>query len=240
MITPGEGPGSVSNPMVRVLGTIGACVTLVLLALAGANKISREKEQQTLEGLLTTPLDSAQILFGKWLAAVWTVSPIMVILLLVWGMGMMTGGIHPASLPLLLGAYLVYVCCFSTLGLWLSMASRTTLRATLFSLLSSMVMVMGPGLLMRAIEGHSAHGPNDAPIWYDLIVEYGFTPPLTLWTLTFHGDAVQNDRYAMLRIVAALVGLLFYIGITALMWVSMLRRLRGITADAPRSEGGGG
>lgn len=240
MVTQGDGPSGISNPMVRVLGTIGACVTLVLLALAGSSKISREKEQQTLEALLTTPLDSVEILFGKWLASVWMVSPIIVVLLLIWAMGVMTGGVHPASLPLVLGAYIVYVGCLSTLGLWLSMASRTTLRATLLSLLVAMVLVIGPGLLLRALEGHTLRGLNEAPEWYDLIAEYSFTPPVALWTLTFHEEALHSDPYVMLRIVAALFGLLVYMGATAVMWASMLRRLRESASDSPRSEGGGG
>jgi hypothetical protein len=161
-------------------------------------------------------------------------------LLLIWALGLMTGGVHPASLPLVLAAYFVYVCCLSTLGLWLSMASRTTLRATLFSLLVAMIVVMGPGLLLRAIDGRSMRGVNEAPEWYDLIAEYSFTPPVTLWTLTFHEDAIRSDPYAMLRIVAALFGLLIYIGATAAMWASMLRRLRESVSDGPRSEGGGG
>lgn len=235
---PEEGAGSISNPLVRVLGTIGACVTLVILALTGSNKISREREQQTLATLLTTPLDSVEILFGKWFSGIWAVSPLIVILLLIWGMGVMTGGIHPASLPLLLAAYLVYACCLSTLGLYLSMMSRTTLRATLFTLLTSLVLVLGPGLLMRAIDGRppSGRGVWDVPAWSDLILEYGFTPPLTLWTLAFNGDSVHDDPYTMLRIVSALIGLLAYVLVTVGMWASMLYRFRGLRNEERATE----
>src|SRR5262249_3017053 len=196
-------PAELTNPAVRGLGTVGACATLVAVALAAANRVSREREQQTLEALLTTPLDSADILFGKWFAAVWTILWPVVGLVILWCFGLITGGLHPAALPLVVAAFIVYVCCLSSMGLWFSMISRTSLRSTLFTLLTSLVMVLGPGLLARAIEGRSLTNRTDVD-WGELVVDVGLTPPVTLWTLAFNAHSLRQMPDGMLRIVAAL------------------------------------
>jgi hypothetical protein len=111
------------------------------------------------------------------------------------------------------------------------MVSRSTLRATLFALLVSMLVVMGPGLFARAIEGGTPNQLLQVPRLRDLILENALTPPLTLMTLTFHGGVVRGDSYALLRITAALLGLLVFMFLTAAMWASMLTRLRSSASE---------
>jgi hypothetical protein len=113
------------------------------------------------------------------------------------------------------------------MGLWFSMISRTTLRATLFTLLSAIVMVIGPGLLARAVETAPVRlGGDEAPDVHVLILDYGLTPPITMWTLCYNSGDLRQHPYGMLRLVAALCGLLCYVLLTVLMWVSMMHRLR--------------
>src|SRR3712207_8486297 len=46
----------------------------------------------------------------------------------VWGLGLVTGGLDPLALMLLVGAWFVYAAFLAGLGLWFSIASRTTDR----------------------------------------------------------------------------------------------------------------
>src|SRR5262249_18306175 len=46
------------NIWVRVLGSLVACLTLLAVAARASSSISNERDRQTLDGLLTTPLDS--------------------------------------------------------------------------------------------------------------------------------------------------------------------------------------
>jgi ABC-type transport system involved in multi-copper enzyme maturation permease subunit len=233
-LAPDSHVGELANPLIRTLSTIVACISLLLMALNTCSKISREREQQTLDSLLTTPLESANILGAKCFAGFWAMLPLTGALALIWAFGILTGGLHIAALPLVLAAYLVYSACLCTLGLWLSMISRTTLRSTLFTLLAAMIMVIGPGLLSRALDPMPVRVGADAdvPDLHMLILDDALTPPITLWTLCYSAGRIEQQPYAMLRLTAAVSGLLFYVGVTALMWISMLRRLREMRGGA--------
>src|SRR5262249_39717178 len=61
---------SVNVYVVRVSGTAVACLLLVMVAVRSSSSVSLERDRQTLDGLLTTPMDSDNILLGKWLGAV--------------------------------------------------------------------------------------------------------------------------------------------------------------------------
>jgi ABC-type transport system involved in multi-copper enzyme maturation permease subunit len=219
--------GELAGPLIRTLSTIVACVALILMALNTCARISREREQHTLDSLLTTPLESADILLAKVLAGFWAMLPLTAVLAVIWGFGILTGGLHIAALPLVVAGYLVYAACMSTMGLWFSMISRTTLRATLFTLLSALIMVIGPGLLARALETAPVRlTGDDAPDVHVLILDYGLTPPITMWTLCYNSGDLRQHPYGTLRLIAALCGLLVYVLLTVLMWVSMMHRLR--------------
>src|SRR5262249_51680333 len=57
------------SPWVRTAGTIVACLMLVGVAVRASSSVSGERDRGTLEGLLTSPLDSHDILFAKWLGS---------------------------------------------------------------------------------------------------------------------------------------------------------------------------
>src|SRR5262249_19149707 len=62
--------GDITNEYVRIVGTMVACALLLAVTLRSSGAITIEKEKETLDGLLTTPLSGPQILFGKWLGNV--------------------------------------------------------------------------------------------------------------------------------------------------------------------------
>lgn len=61
------------NLIIRTLGTVIASTMLLAIALAAAATVSQERERQTLDSLLTIPLDRDGILFAKWLGSILSV-----------------------------------------------------------------------------------------------------------------------------------------------------------------------
>src|SRR5262249_11105257 len=57
------------NIWVRMVGSLVACLTLLGVAVRASGSISGERDRQTWDSLLTTPLDSADLLRGKWLGS---------------------------------------------------------------------------------------------------------------------------------------------------------------------------
>ena len=230
-----ERVGNVTNPIVRGAGTVLVSFTLLFIALSAAHRISRERERRTLDGLLLTPLDREEILFTKCLGSIWSVRWILFFLAPIWALGLITGGLHVAALPLVLSACLVFAGFMASLGLWFSMVSRTTLRATMFTLLASLVFIVGPGLYMKTVGGRSFSRLGAEPAWDELLLDHGLTPPVNLWTLSFHtGDFKDGDPEPIARIMASLVGLHFYMLLIVILWASMLYRLRSETGPPAR------
>jgi ABC-type transport system involved in multi-copper enzyme maturation permease subunit len=107
---------------------------------AGAS-IARERQQQTLEPLLLLPIDRREILTAKLLGCLMRGWPWLALLGAVIALGTLIGAFHPFSAVLLALAPWPLIFFIATLGLLLSIALRTVMRANL-------VMVMAPLLLM--------------------------------------------------------------------------------------------
>jgi ABC-type transport system involved in multi-copper enzyme maturation permease subunit len=124
---------------VRAAGTLVACLMLMAVAVRSAGAISGERERRTLDSLLTTPLDDREILWGKWWASILSVGKAWWCLGAIWGLGVFwtsTCGLSLVAVPLLIAAWFIYAAFASGLGLCFSLTSRSSLRATVWTLLT--------------------------------------------------------------------------------------------------------
>lgn len=139
--------GDTLGPWVQIAGSAVASLLLVGVAMRAAGSVSGERDRETLDALLTAPLESHDILFAKWLGSLLSVRWGWVWLGVIWGIGLATGAIYPAAILLLLVAWTVYAGTLAGVGLWFSTACPTTLRATLQTLLVTGVICTAPWLL---------------------------------------------------------------------------------------------
>src|SRR5260221_2754720 len=91
-----------------IIGAIVACLLLGGVGLRAASGISGERERNTWDGLLTTPLESSSILWAKWLGSMASVRWGVIWLALIWGGGVAVGGLHWLAIPLLILTWGVY------------------------------------------------------------------------------------------------------------------------------------
>jgi ABC-type transport system involved in multi-copper enzyme maturation permease subunit len=116
------------------------------VALRAASSIAGERERQTWDSLLTTPLDSNDILYGKWLGSLLSVRWALLWLFLIWGVGVLSGGLYVYTVPCLIIAWFLYAACLGFLGLWFSMICRTSLRANFWTLVVTVAIFSGSWL----------------------------------------------------------------------------------------------
>jgi ABC-type Na+ efflux pump permease subunit len=135
------------NALARYLGTFVACLLLLGVAVRAAGSISGERERQTLDSLLSSPLSNQDILWGKWLGSITCGRKIWWYLAAVWLAAVFTSGLHPLALPLLVAAYTVYAVFLASLGTWFSLVSRNSLRATVWTVVTVLTCSLGPWLL---------------------------------------------------------------------------------------------
>jgi ABC-type Na+ efflux pump permease subunit len=229
------------NVWVRVVGTLVACLTLLGVAVRAASSISGERDRQTFDSLLTAPVESNSLLFAKWLGSVLSVRRAWLWLCLVWVLGSATGGLYGPTVPWLLLAWAVYAGFLAVLGLWFSMTCKTTLRATVWTLLSAAALGVGHWYLWMVfclpLRLH-----EDAFAWVVRFQMYGLTPPLSLAWLAFRGDDVQSTVIGlrttdgddpMGALLCLVGGLALWSTAGYVLWRLAARRFRVLTGRVP-------
>jgi ABC-type transport system involved in multi-copper enzyme maturation permease subunit len=231
--------GESMNIWVRGAGTIVGMLLLLAVAVRAATTVSNERDRQTMDSLLTTPLDSTTILFGKWVGAILAVRWGWLWLGLIWGIGLVTTGLHVLALPLVVGAWLVYAAFLSNLGLWFSAVCKTSLRATFWTIMTTLMCFGGHWLCWLCCLPIFIIGQGPPGSIFGDIAQFqlfGLTPPLALGMLAFQGEEFREmgNHDEPIRFVAyALFGLVIW-GAAALgLWGATCARFRAISGRMP-------
>lgn len=213
-------PADFATAWVRVVGTTVGCLMLVAVGMRAATTLSIERERQTLDSLLTTPLPDAAILGGKWLGALLSVRQAWWCLAAIWLLGFLAGGLHLLSLLMLAAAWWGFAAFAASLGLWLSLRCRTTFRATVWTLVTLLVAGALPFLVCGAFG-------------------LSLTPPGAMWYLAFGwGEWYTFDpklSSSVGQVAAAWVGVCGYVVAAAALWFVVGARFAAVTG---RMSGG--
>lgn len=174
------------NEYVRVVGTIVACFVLFAATLRGAVAVRIEKDKDTLDALLTSPLSTQEILFGKWLGCLWGLRWQVLWLGMIYLIGLLTGGLSLLAIPLLAGVMFVYCGSLTAVGLWFSVVCRTTVRATVAAMFTALGLGVGHWLLWLCCIPFGDAGHELETVFK---LQAGFTPPFVLGgVLPFYTD----------------------------------------------------
>src|SRR5205823_4040856 len=193
---------------------------LLGVAVRAAGCVSGERDRQTLEGLLATPMDNRTILWEKWLGCIFSQRWSAGALLLIWIIGYLTGSLHPLGAVCFAIAWLGYAGFVAGLGLWFSVANRSTLRSVFGTLCAMVLMLLV--LLLAAFDIPEAWLPK----WVHDVWGFFLLPPATLGLLAFSPADFQNwlTRTLELRHVPLMLGLQF-------LWWSLAARVMVILAN---------
>jgi len=119
------------NDWCKLASSFLGSAMLLVVALRAAGSISRERERQTLDSLLATPLRNRTIILAKWLSCILSPSGWGRVLGAVWVVSLAMGALHPAAIPCWLLAWLIDAAFVAAVGVWFSAVSPTTRRAVL-------------------------------------------------------------------------------------------------------------
>jgi ABC-type transport system involved in multi-copper enzyme maturation permease subunit len=134
--------------LASVLTMIIGSLFLLVIAARSATSVTTEKERDCWETLMSTPLDSIDIVLGKSLGSIFAMRWLIGLYGMMWLMAIVLRrqALQPASLMTL--ALVAMTPFFVSLGLLLSMVSRTSTRAMCWSLLCC--LFVGGGYLIIA------------------------------------------------------------------------------------------
>jgi ABC-type transport system involved in multi-copper enzyme maturation permease subunit len=208
---------SATNLYVRIAGTILAMLMILGIGVRAAVAVGLERDKQTLETLLSTTLTDRLIMFGKGVGSVGSLGPSIVLLLIIWGLGVLSGGLSPLAIPLLVLCFLVYGAFAASLGLFFSAGGRTTTRALLGTIFW-LVIWAGAHLLPVSIVFFVMGAGRDSTDVFGFFV--GNTPPVVLFLFAFRADElleINRHQYGlwvtysfMGLVLSSLLSMLFF------------------------------
>jgi ABC-type transport system involved in multi-copper enzyme maturation permease subunit len=195
--------GQDTNERVRWVSIVFFAPAPFLVGLGAAGRISRERERQTLDNFLTTPLTRHEVLLGKALAAVADISYLLGLVAVVWLVGVLSGGLHFFVAPFLVGAGVIHVAFAAALGLFCSAYCGSTVRAMIVTVVTLLAV-------------------NFVPLFLGEL-GYVLSPPGALWNLClgYHYSKLDNP------VAAFLATTLLFGPITVLLWWRTRRALDG-------------
>jgi ABC-type transport system involved in multi-copper enzyme maturation permease subunit len=205
------------NFYLRSVGTLVACGLLLCITLRTSGTVTIEREKQTLDALLTTPLSTTEILHGKWLGSILAFGRIGPLWLgALWMLGLATGGLSGGGLVLLVLVLAVFSPVCSAIGLWASTITRSSMRAHMTALGTAALLALGHWILapLLAVSG------GRLVVAYGKFATLSLTPPIMIAFAAFsetemlHGPG--SDGATLLGLL--FVGLFIWSGVGALFY----------------------
>jgi ABC-type transport system involved in multi-copper enzyme maturation permease subunit len=220
---------SSANEYVRIVGTLVACVCSLGVAVRAAVAVRIERDKDTLDALLTSPLSAREILFGKWVGCLWSLRWPSAWLGSIYLVGLVTGGLSPLAIPLLAGAILVYSATLAMVGLWFSVFCSTTARATVATVFATLGLSVGHWLIWLCCLPFGGPGGREL----EAIVKFqaGLTPPVVLGgVLSFPIYEPGNSSFGQDELFGyCLIGTICWAVLGALIWSITNERFQIVT-----------
>ncbi len=172
------------NHWCRIATGVLGFLLMMAAAVRGAGAVSGERDRDTWVSLMSTPLTAWEMLRAKWLGCVLGLRRGYALLILVWAITLAVGAVDP---PMILATVLytaVFVSAFAWIGVWNSITSRTTLIATIRTIMIALFVAGGfwifIGLCCMLPIGLILDRPDVNALEYVLNLLLGCTPPFVL------------------------------------------------------------
>ncbi|MCX7664659.1 MAG: ABC transporter permease [Gemmataceae bacterium] len=227
------------NNYSRFMGAIVATMLLLGILVRASGVISTEKDRQTLDVLLSTPLSSHQILWGKWWGCLLGMRWGFAWVFLIWLIGVAAGGSHPLGFLICCGALICFAGVFAWLGIFCSVSFRSSLYSTLVALMSGIFLLGGYFIVL----GLCCFLPLETQGSYkltDFIANVGtsFSPPVALVTLTIEELYPETEFHwkEFIRLIMIPFAFLCWLGLGKFFLTRAKTRFRKLANRSPLKQ----
>jgi ABC-type Na+ efflux pump permease subunit len=172
------------NSVLREAVPFGVALLVFPVGFLSSRQITKEREGRTLDSLLTTCLETKEILKQKWLASILRMRWPFACLVVAFALPLLGESVHLAAFFGLTGATVVYLGFFASLGLFISAQCRTTLKAMLFFIIVFLLFGLADALPLEPM----SKSPEQFPRAILRLIYYAVSPLSTLRELTFDGQ----------------------------------------------------
>jgi ABC-type transport system involved in multi-copper enzyme maturation permease subunit len=227
---------------------IGIMSSLAMMgaAVRGAGCISGERDRDTWISLISTPLSAWDMLKGKWLGVVLGMRKLYFVMLLIWGLTLLAGGVDFTMVVASILALAIYVSAFAWMGILCSISARNTLIASIRAIMLAFIAGGGYWIILglcccfplATVSRGNGGMFNTEPFNSVVSVLVGMMPPFVMGWAQLHDFTGQEygpfqSRESSIGALAPLVGLLiWFIG----QWVLMLMATAAFRKITNRDE----
>ncbi len=211
-----------------VVGAVVLCILLIRVVVQSALTFSRERDQQTIDSLLTCPVSSAAIVGSKWLGCMLSVRKLWLWPLAIWGIGIYTIKLPVSMILALMVFWVVYAGVGALFGQWCSLMCRTGLRAIVLTLVA--LGITTSGVLMIPLQVFGPYVVTETTpgfrTWL-LRGQLATSPPIVFGRMVpnrFGGEFEGNHEAWEWRMTLAGTGIWLATGIA--LWFLLCRRVR--------------
>ena len=217
------------NIWFRFAGTSVGCLMLLMMSTRAATCITHERERDTFDALITTPMSSEAILSAKLLGTMMSLRMGWLWFGSMMAIAVLTGGIHLLAVPIVITAWFIYALFFSMVGMWYSMTCRSSMRATVLTVIT--VLFLGGGhwivvsLCFYLPASAVVHGGPGDFMQYIMMFQAGMTPPFVLGLTAYSWDNLAHDfnqREMWQMLVFSILGLFLWAMGCLIMWYGLL------------------
>jgi hypothetical protein len=209
-----------ANVGVGLVGVGLVFVLLLSLSIRASGCISGEREKDTLDALQATPLDSDVILWEKFVGCMMSRLPLFILIGLVWVFGLIFGGLHIVDFAVMAYSLFAFTSAYTILGMWFSMASRSSARAILWTLLIYLATTFCSCYLLSPLH------------------IFVYLPVLSYLIRHQTGDfggGMEFNVTMLFMIGMLLISVIIYSGFVVLMWIFALKpRMRSMLLRTER------
>jgi ABC-type transport system involved in multi-copper enzyme maturation permease subunit len=191
------------SSMVQVIAPILLAAAMLTTLLHATASISYEREQRTLDVLLTIPGGRDEVLRAKWLGSILYSRGLLIGVLVLLLLGVLGAGVDPLALPLLTLSAGTHLAFTASLGVFLSVTVRSSARAGFLGAAILLMVCLVPAVMCPC--------------------GYVWSPPVT-WVASLPAAFAGTGGKELGTVFAVPFGLPPYMGLAAFLWFLARRR----------------
>jgi ABC-type transport system involved in multi-copper enzyme maturation permease subunit len=189
-------PKVMNQMFARGFGTMVMAGVLAMIAAQASSCIARERRKQTLDDLLLTDLTTREILAQKWWASILVVRPALVWVGIHWVLAVVTGGLQPLAVPLLVVEWSAYAAFAASLGVYWAARMPTARAAGVPTGLIGFAAVAAP-VVVGILTWVATDGRGGL-----FVLPGSMSPPMALWLSAFMAKDFTDAREVVPLIAA--------------------------------------
>jgi ABC-type transport system involved in multi-copper enzyme maturation permease subunit len=223
------------NDWFRFACTGVGCLSILMLGVRAATCVTSERERDTFDSLITTPMSAENILFAKVVGNLFSNRPVWFWFGAILLLALATGGLHPLAVPIIVIAWFVYAVFVTLLGTMFSLFCQSSIWSVIWTMLATLFLGGGHwlitgcfcmplfGLVMVQFRNNQDARMFSTVAEYFAMFQGGLTPPAVFALCSFGWDERMLREQKFWEFVGfSTFGLFMWMFLCAILWFGLL------------------